>query len=456
MVTDAAAGADAGTTPGGRVNVMPREASCRGCHTRPEQQRASSATRPRAPRTWRRENRALRFDHGPHVARLNGGCVRCHGYDLDGPSASRFEPQIPSMATCTDSCHARDMRELACSRCHTSLSRYTPEALSLVRHPPGCAAPRRGARRRAAVSQCHDRAMRALPHRRARAALAGVEPMRAWREFIHRGDFIARHGSEARLDQASCVRCHAVDTCDTATAGAGRRIGGAGERAPRGLARSVFAPRARACCTARPAPCVGCQRATRPHLRALSPGGRRRGQPPPAGLLRRPRPAAPRRLPRLPRGRPDPKEPPMRDNPDGGIDRRRPSSMGPSPQPRPVRAPWSRGLRCARSRHRARAAHDAVWWANATTSPRVRPGTRPRRPRGARGGRAGRTLRAFDARCTHLGCTVGFDRAAREIACGCHGGRFALDGRVLAGPPPSPLRALQVTLVGDDVLVEDV
>lgn len=66
------------------------------------------------------------------------------------------------------------------------------------------------------------------------------------------------------------------------------------------------------------------------------------------------------------------------------------------------------------------------------------------------------TLRAFDARCTHLGCTVGFDRAAREIACGCHGGRFALDGSVLAGPPPSPLRALQVTLVGDDVLVEDV
>lgn len=65
------------------------------------------------------------------------------------------------------------------------------------------------------------------------------------------------------------------------------------------------------------------------------------------------------------------------------------------------------------------------------------------------------TLRAFDARCTHLGCAVGFDRATREIACGCHGGRFALDGRVLAGPPPSPLRALRVELVGDDVVVQD-
>lgn len=64
-------------------------------------------------------------------------------------------------------------------------------------------------------------------------------------------------------------------------------------------------------------------------------------------------------------------------------------------------------------------------------------------------------LRAFDARCTHLGCAVGFDRATRELACGCHGGRFALDGSVLAGPPPSPLRALRVEQVGDDVVVED-
>ncbi|MFO0630054.1 MAG: Rieske (2Fe-2S) protein [Polyangiales bacterium] len=63
-------------------------------------------------------------------------------------------------------------------------------------------------------------------------------------------------------------------------------------------------------------------------------------------------------------------------------------------------------------------------------------------------------LRAFDARCTHLGCAVGFDPASREIACACHGGRFALDGRVLAGPPPAPLRALRVEVVGDDVFVE--
>lgn len=63
-------------------------------------------------------------------------------------------------------------------------------------------------------------------------------------------------------------------------------------------------------------------------------------------------------------------------------------------------------------------------------------------------------LRAFDARCTHLGCVVGFDAATREVACGCHGGRFALDGRVLAGPAPSPLRPLALEVLGDDVVVE--
>jgi Rieske Fe-S protein len=69
--------------------------------------------------------------------------------------------------------------------------------------------------------------------------------------------------------------------------------------------------------------------------------------------------------------------------------------------------------------------------------------------------RAG-ALRAYDARCTHLGCTLGYDRGHRHLACACHGGRFALDGRVIAGPPPRDLRVLTVRTVGDDVIVEDV
>lgn len=53
------------------------------------------------------------------------------------------------------------------------------------------------------------------------------------------------------------------------------------------------------------------------------------------------------------------------------------------------------------------------------------------------------SLRAFAARCTHLGCRL--DRIADGvIVCPCHGSRFFSDGRVAAGPAVRPLTALRV------------
>ena len=65
----------------------------------------------------------------------------------------------------------------------------------------------------------------------------------------------------------------------------------------------------------------------------------------------------------------------------------------------------------------------------------------------------GGDFRAFAARCTHLGCVVAYSPAREQIECPCHGGRFGCDGRVLAGPPPSPLRELTVVVRRDEVLV---
>lgn len=48
-------------------------------------------------------------------------------------------------------------------------------------------------------------------------------------------------------------------------------------------------------------------------------------------------------------------------------------------------------------------------------------------------------LHALDAKCTHEGCTVRYQRENAIIWCACHNGRFDLQGRVLAGPPPRPL-----------------
>jgi thiosulfate dehydrogenase [quinone] large subunit len=59
---------------------------------------------------------------------------------------------------------------------------------------------------------------------------------------------------------------------------------------------------------------------------------------------------------------------------------------------------------------------------------------------------------AFSAVCTHAGCTVNYDPSSRQFVCPCHGGTYsASDGRVLGGPPPSPLSRIKVALSGTKV-----
>jgi len=53
-------------------------------------------------------------------------------------------------------------------------------------------------------------------------------------------------------------------------------------------------------------------------------------------------------------------------------------------------------------------------------------------------------LHALDAKCTHEGCTVTYKADEGMVWCACHNGKFAIDGRVIAGPPPRPLAAYSV------------
>lgn len=61
--------------------------------------------------------------------------------------------------------------------------------------------------------------------------------------------------------------------------------------------------------------------------------------------------------------------------------------------------------------------------------------------------------KAFDATCTHAGCIVN-GIIDSEIACGCHGARYALDsGMVLSGPAKSALGKLTIEVVGEDLVL---
>lgn len=62
-------------------------------------------------------------------------------------------------------------------------------------------------------------------------------------------------------------------------------------------------------------------------------------------------------------------------------------------------------------------------------------------------------VRVFSSICTHLGCHVQWDQVAGNFLCPCHLGRFDTEGKVLAGPPPTPLPAFPVRMAGKDVYV---
>jgi Rieske Fe-S protein len=61
-------------------------------------------------------------------------------------------------------------------------------------------------------------------------------------------------------------------------------------------------------------------------------------------------------------------------------------------------------------------------------------------------------LLAYSQKCTHLSCAVIPDVDRGILRCPCHEGIFELStGRNIAGPPPRPLPAIELEVVGDDV-----
>lgn len=62
-------------------------------------------------------------------------------------------------------------------------------------------------------------------------------------------------------------------------------------------------------------------------------------------------------------------------------------------------------------------------------------------------------LTVLSAVCSHLGCLVSYNKEKSEFICPCHGGRYDLSGKNIAGPPPAPLNSLLVRIEQGMVLV---
>ena len=55
---------------------------------------------------------------------------------------------------------------------------------------------------------------------------------------------------------------------------------------------------------------------------------------------------------------------------------------------------------------------------------------------------------AYDAVCTHAGCTVEYDPTSVTMICPCHGAQFdpAHQARVMAGPTNQPLAPIAIQI----------
>lgn len=58
-------------------------------------------------------------------------------------------------------------------------------------------------------------------------------------------------------------------------------------------------------------------------------------------------------------------------------------------------------------------------------------------------------VKAFNAGCTHMDCTVKYRAEQDDIFCHCHEGIYDLNGYNVSGPPPRPLENYKVVLRGE-------
>jgi Rieske Fe-S protein len=65
----------------------------------------------------------------------------------------------------------------------------------------------------------------------------------------------------------------------------------------------------------------------------------------------------------------------------------------------------------------------------------------------------GGELRAFNAICTHLNCTVQYRQDRHDIWCACHNGVYDLTGRNVSGPPPRPLEPFKVNVGAEQITI---
>lgn len=199
------------------TSLLPKMSKCGGCHDVEDETGCNQChTEPKAAAPFPVKERHLNFPHGKHLANpdIHGECQRCHPV-LPEPKGEPVVP--PAMDVCTG-CHNHDedYAQGRCALCHQELTRYPIRPVAdfshrgnFLKEHPLAARPSS-----ATCAECHEQAFCADCHGKTGAVRVDEKlPERVDRAFIHRADFVGRHTVEARVDSASCLRCHGASFC---------------------------------------------------------------------------------------------------------------------------------------------------------------------------------------------------------------------------------------------------
>ena len=226
---------------------MPKEEACLECHDR-DDDCSKCHSNPKAPLRWL-DNRmnGIRFSHKAHLGRKtarspknqgksglnqaagatptqastaqNTAAVTCKTCHAGVEQTTRVgASKRPAMFQVCGSCHRQDFDREGCQRCHTGLVDSQRRPLSLFKHDADWLK-RHGTAAKGAMqvcAHCHTESSCVACHGRNNAPIRTslLRPTAVARRTPHRGDWLPRHGIEARLKPTSCVACHQQSRCN--------------------------------------------------------------------------------------------------------------------------------------------------------------------------------------------------------------------------------------------------
>ncbi len=195
---------------------FPTDATCRGCHQKPHDERSCQGCHgePYVRQAVELARSQLRFTHSRHMLAAKGDCVHCHV----GVTETRPDAVLPKMATCFGCHQHRDEWTLRnCDGCHVDLTAENTPPDDHVVHD-GDWIREHGTRAAGApdlCATCHSERECASCH--GVGTVPGLPARLAFDDVrlpgLHRAGFAARHAEEARADPGLCTTCHTESSC---------------------------------------------------------------------------------------------------------------------------------------------------------------------------------------------------------------------------------------------------